>query len=426
MSERIEQALRHATDTKSVLLGHGVMNQTPGVFGRLFADRAPVIVADRTTFAVEGRFVADAIERAGLAAPQRFVYDDPELFAEHGYIEQLEGFLRERDVIPIAVGAGTINDLTKLAAHRVGRGYLCVATAASMDGYTAFGASITYKGSKQTFSCPAPRGVVADLDVICAAPPELNASGFADLLAKVPAGADWILADALGVEAIDRRAWEMVQGPLRGSLANPAGIRTGDAAAITHLMEGLLLSGFAMQAHQSSRPASGAEHQFSHLWDMEEATEASHGFKVGVATVAVARLYEALLDWPMEKLDVQAACAAWGNGAEVERLFENPEVAVKAREETLAKWVDQEQLRAQLETVKMKWPQLRQRLREQLISSAQLAKMLQAAGAPSESDQIGISRQRLRDSFLKAYYIRRRFTVLDLVVRAGLLEKLVA
>ena len=35
-----------------------------------------------------------------------------------------------------------------------------------MDGYTAFGASITHQGSKQTFECPAPRAVVADLDVI--------------------------------------------------------------------------------------------------------------------------------------------------------------------------------------------------------------------------------------------------------------------
>ena len=53
----------------------------------------------------------------------------------------------------------------ELAAHRAGReSYLCVATAASMDGYTAFGASITHEGAKQTFSCPAPRAVVADLD----------------------------------------------------------------------------------------------------------------------------------------------------------------------------------------------------------------------------------------------------------------------
>ena len=55
-----------------------------------------------------------------------------------------------------------------------------------MDGYTAYGASITYRGSKQTFDCPAPKGVVADLDIIAAAPPAMNASGYADLIAKMP------------------------------------------------------------------------------------------------------------------------------------------------------------------------------------------------------------------------------------------------
>ena len=102
---------------------------------------------------------------------------------------------------------------------------MVVATAASMDGYTAFGASITCQGAKQTFSCAAPRAVVADLDVICAAPVELNASGYADLLAKTTAGADWLVADALGVEAIDRTAWAIVQGGLRQAVANPAGVR---------------------------------------------------------------------------------------------------------------------------------------------------------------------------------------------------------
>ena len=64
--------------------------------------------------------------------------------------------------IPVAVGSGTINDLTKLAAHQLGRPYIVVATAASMDGYTAYGASITHQGSKQTFDCPAPLAVIAD------------------------------------------------------------------------------------------------------------------------------------------------------------------------------------------------------------------------------------------------------------------------
>ena len=95
--------------------------------------------------------------------------------------------LKNHDAIPIAVGSGTINDLTKLSSHLTGRRYMCVGTAASMDGYTAFGASITADGSKQTFNCPAPQACLADLDIICQAPIEMTASGYADLFAKITA-----------------------------------------------------------------------------------------------------------------------------------------------------------------------------------------------------------------------------------------------
>jgi len=46
--------------------------------------------------------------------------------------------------------------------------------------------------------------------------------------------------------------------------------------------------------------------------------------------------------------------------------------------------------------------------------------MLRAAGCPHKSEQIGISRERLRNSYRKAYHIRRRFTILDVVRRTGL------
>jgi glycerol-1-phosphate dehydrogenase [NAD(P)+] len=97
----------------------------------------------------------------------------------------LQTALAANQAIPVAVGSGTINDLTKLAAHRVGRPYIVAAIAASMDGYSAYGASITYRGSKQTFDCSASCAVVADLEVIAAAPPGTNAPGYADLPAKV-------------------------------------------------------------------------------------------------------------------------------------------------------------------------------------------------------------------------------------------------
>ena len=309
------KALRSARDTRCLEIGQDLLAQVPRLFREQFGNRSAVIVADRNTFAAAGQAVAEALHTAGVPTEQPFVFEDPKLHAEYGFVELLEPALRSHSAIPIACGSGTINDLVKLAAHHLDRQYLCVATAASMDGYAAYGASITRHGSKQTFLCPAPQAVVADLEVICAAPAEMSAWGYADLLAKVPAGADWIVADALDVEPINQNAWDIVQGRLPEILAHPAEVRAGSPAAVGGLLEGLMLGGFAMQSAQSSRPASGAEHQFSHLWDMQHHTHRgrspSHGFKVGIGTLAVIALYEELLRQPIETLDVDRCCAAW-------------------------------------------------------------------------------------------------------------------
>jgi hypothetical protein len=49
-----------------------------------------------------------------------------------------------------------------------------------------------------------------------------------------------------------------------------------------------------------------------------------------------------------------------------------------------------------------------------LVGSETLIRWLRDASAPVESEQIGISPQRVRETFIKARFIRRRFTVLDL------------
>jgi glycerol-1-phosphate dehydrogenase [NAD(P)+] len=389
-----------------------------------------VLVADENTFAAAGQKVLDAFRVAKHLVLEPFIFRDPALYAEHRFVEALEASLKLHQAIPVAVGSGTINDLTKLAAHRTGRPYLTVATAASMDGYTAFGASITYQGAKQTFTCPAPVAVLADLNMISAAPGLMNSWGYADLLAKVTAGADWIVADAMGFEPIDAQAWAIVQGRLREMVADPAGVLARKPAAIGQLVEGLTLGGFAMQSAQSSRPASGAEHQFSHLWDMQHHTHngkaPSHGFKVAIGTLAVTALYERLLALPIEKLDPGACCAAWPDAESwcrraAEWLGDDELVAV-ATKELRAKHSAPEQLLGQLEILRATWPELRRKLRTQLLPLTTLQQMLRDAGAPTEPEQIGISRERLWRSYWQAFCIRRRFTVLDLAVRTGLLD----
>jgi glycerol-1-phosphate dehydrogenase [NAD(P)+] len=425
----IEKALLSARETRGLEIGKNILGRASEMFRQHFPNCTAVIVADTQTFAIAGKTVADAFTSAAVKCEPPFVFDDPDLYAEIRFVEKLEAALKKHNAIPVAVGSGVVNDLAKLAAHRVGRRYMSVATAASMDGYTAFGASITYQGSKQTFNCPAPMAVLADIEVIRRAPPEMAASGYADVIAKIPAGADWILADALGVEPIQQEAWEIVQPGLREAVSNPQGARCGDDDAIRLLTEALMLGGFGMQSARSSRSASGAEHQFSHLWDMQHHTyngvAPSHGFKVGIGTLASTALYERLLAQPLEALNVDRCVESWPEihvvEAAVKKLFADDDFTEKALEETRAKYIDRDALGNQLEKLRQQWPALRTRLQQQLIPFGKVKQMLRDAGAPFEPEQIGISRERLRSSFLQAYYIRRRFTILDVAVRTNLL-----
>lgn len=429
--ELLGLALRQARDTRQLQIGVGARHEVADVFGQLFGNSPFMVIADTNTFAAAGRDVNDAMKKSGRKCFEPLIFDTEGLYAEHSYAVRIQEALAANDAIPIAVGSGAINDLTKLAAHRCGRQYLSIATAASMDGYTAFGASITFEGSKQTFDCPAPIGVVADLEVIATAPEGLNASGYADLVAKCPAGADWILADGLGIDAIDPANWDMVQTRLRYWMGDPDGVRRRDLETLRRLTTALMITGFAMQAACSSRPVSGADHQFSHLWDMEHHTHQgitpSHGFKVGIGTLASLSLYEAVFNLELENMDIDRAVRAWPTRSAVEdeiaELFPALELRRKAVLESGEKYVDRDTLRSHLELLKHRWPMIRERLSKQLIPAAEVADMLAAAGCPTRPEQIGISRERLRLSFRKALHIRRRFTILDLVWRANLWDR---
>jgi glycerol-1-phosphate dehydrogenase [NAD(P)+] len=427
----IEDVVHSARETKVLKIGNNILGTVPDVFRKLFPGKTAVIVADCNTFEVAGRSVCNTMTDAGVPLLEPFVFTDPDLYAEYGYVERLREVFSKHDAIPVAVGSGTINDLTKLASHQLGRGYMCVATAASMDGYTAFGASITAEGKKQTFSCPAPQACIGDIDVIRDAPSAMTASGYADLFAKVTAGADWILADALGEETIDSMAWNIVQGGLKESLDNPNGIRESSPQAISHLINGLMLSGFAMQSHRTSRPASGAEHQFSHLWNMEHHTNhgqtVSHGFQVAIGTLAVTALYEQMLQTPLDRLDVDKCVAAWPAKEELIRqaieMFRGTDFPNIGIEEALVKYVTADELRSQLERLKQVWPQLKEKLSAQLVPFSVIRSCFEIVGAPTEPEQIGVSRHYLRDSFTRAQFIRRRYTVLDLAVRTGMSDR---
>jgi glycerol-1-phosphate dehydrogenase [NAD(P)+] len=264
----------------------------------------------------------------------------------------------------------------------------------------------------------------------------LTAAGYGDLIGKVTAGADWLVADALGIEPIDTVAWALVQEPLRFSHSTPDRLAAHDQAATEAFFLGLVISGLAMQATRTSRPASGAEHLISHLWEMLGLTyqdvSPSHGTKVAIGTVLVTMLYERLLaldasgEHALTGVDVEARVAALTRPEAVEQSVRSSlpagEVADRAVVESLAKHPTPDELRARLTLLRVRWPTLRDRLPAQLLPSVELRRMLTAIGAASVPADLGVTPARLRHDLLTARQIRRRYTVLDLAAETGLLE----
>ena len=165
-------------------------------------------------------------------------------------VEEFVAALRRDRCHPRRGGLGHYQRPHQTRRHQARRPYMVVATAASMDGYTAYGASITPHGSKQTFDCPAPRAVVADLDVIAAAPAGMKASGYADLMAKCR-GRRRLDSGRCGRRGADPRSppWNAVQRPLARLVGGPGGrSRRRSARRCGTLIYGLMMTGFAMQA----------------------------------------------------------------------------------------------------------------------------------------------------------------------------------
>ena len=433
----IEEALTKTTDTKACVIGPGATEAAAKMFGELFPDaKKAIVIDDPRTRAVAGERVIDLLKAAGLEVAEHVINPDGSDFhATYAKVEEVRKAIAAADgAIPVAVGSGVINDLTKRACGELGLRYMVVGTAASMDGYTAYGAAITKDGMKQTMGCKAPLGCIVDSAVAAAAPKEMTASGYADLIAKIPAGADWIIADLIGSEAIHPLAWKLVQGPLRDTLSNPVGCASGDEREVRKLCEGLVMSAFAMQAMGSSRPASGTEHQVAHYWDMEDLAfdgkPVSHGFKVGIGTLASTATLEFLLEHDLSKMDVEAKVAAWWPSFDdVKATFPSvfpgrPAHVTRAELEYAKKFPTKDALRKELTAIRDNWGDLAAKIRAQLMPFDEVKENLRKVGAPAEPEEIGVTRARFRETFAGVPYMRARYFGADLVQRVGLMPAL--
>ena len=409
-------------ETGAFVMESGALKDVPELLRSFFQSRRPWIVADENTWKAAGAALFEILKAAGCDPHEPFIFPAvPMIHADNALTPRLTDAM-PFDSVPVSVGGGTINDLVKRASAVTRHRYLCVPTAASVDGYTSYGAAMTDNGLKKTLPCLAPLVVAADVDVLKAAPAPMAASGYADLAAKVAGGADWIIADELGIEPIRADVWDLVQKDLRKWISDPA-----DTGSI---FLGLAATGYSMQMYRESRPASGAEHMISHLWEMENlifnGVPVSHGFKVGIGTLASTALMEWLFDghdsaWA--RANARPPRSEQERRAEVDALLSRGCYGAKTGEIAMAKFLVGEALAERRELIFAHWDALAKRTAACLIPFDTLKTMFRAASCPVAPAEIGLDAEQFRHGILAAQLIRNRYTILDVLDELGLLPE---
>lgn len=415
----------HTALTRRILVKPGAIGELPEVLAEcgLIAPSGQTrcsLFADERTFAVAGAQTVAALERAGVHCTISVIPGDDLHTDEH----TLGHFLLNADDASdflIAVGSGTINDAAHILSHKLGKPYVIVGTAPSMDGYASTTAPVIRQGFKTTLLAAAPVAVVCDTDVLCAAPQKMLAAGLGDVAAKLVALIDWKLGEiaqgelrCLQLDALMRRAVDK-------SLSSAPGLANRDPEAVSGLVEALILSGLAMQLAGHSRPASGCEHHLSHFWEMQSLHRgvpvSLHGDKVGVGTLmmldAYGRLFAPEQPPQPEKStlgDFEAALRAnLGAGGDL-LLHERKADALVASE--LA-----------CERISEHWPMLRAEALELAAQVPSLTEAIRAAGGPVTPAEVGADRKDTLAAIKYARYVRyERYTLLALLDDFGKLE----
>ena len=315
---------------REVLLGENLKGEVVNVARRLgLGERALILYGPRTK-EIAGKDVERNLKRE---------YDVVSLTikkgATMGEVERTIRLIRdEKANWVIAVGGGSIIDVAKLASFRTGVPFVSFPTTASHDGIASANASIRDLGTKTSVKAVPPVAVIADVKVIKTAPYRYLAAGVGDTISNLTAVRDWQLAHRIRGEYYSEYAASLSLMSAKMVMKNADIIRLGNEESVRKVIKALISTGVAMSIAGSSRPASGAEHLFSHALDMLLEKPALHGEQTGLGTIIMAYLHGMKWEKVRETLKrVGAPTTAYELGIEPEIIVEALTIAHTIRPE---------------------------------------------------------------------------------------------
>ena len=414
--------------TSEVIVKEGALLELPRLMKQYSAKKV-FLVADKNTYAAAGKAVAEIVENEKVKVVKCIFEEDALEPDEHSVGRAIMYYEADCDVV-IGVGSGVINDISKIVANVAGKPYIIVGTAPSMDGYASATSSMTRDGLKISLPSKCADVIIGDLDVLCQAPAKMMASGLGDMLAKYVSICEWRIANLITGEYYCEDIAQLVREALKKCADNAAGLLKGDKEAVKAVFEGLVIGGVAMAYAGVSRPASGVEHYFSHVWDMRGVEFGIpvdfHGIQCAMATYHAVKLYEAVKNQKPNFEKASAYVAAFDQAAWEQTLREflgKSSEAMIALEKKEGKY-RKDTHPARFQIIANNWDRILQIMDEELPSSAEIAKLLDTIGISKDLSAIGVDTECARTTFKATKDIRDKYVLSRLAWDLGIIDEL--
>ena len=412
-------------------VGRGILGEVPAMLGAMGVSR-PFVVCDDNTYKAAGERVCGLLDKAGIPYKLYIIPCQTDRLkpAEWEVGSVIMHFDPACDVL-LGVGSGVVNDICKVVAHATGRPSAVVGTAPSMDGYASNSSSMEMNHVKVSLYNHGPEGILLDSEILAQAPMRMLWAGLGDMVAKYIAVCEWRISHLVTGEYFCEDIAELMRAALRKLMAVSDRITARDPDAIASIAEGLVLAGIGMAYAEISRPASGLEHYFSHMWEMMALERGVpydlHGIQVGVGTLLTMKIYRKLLadgtrpDRAVAEAHMRAFDEArWE--AQVRRIFGKTADQILAIEARTHK-NDPARHARRLDNIIAHWDEILRIIREELPDYDRLYNAMAATGMPLTPADIGIPTEDVVNAFLGARDIRDKYLSCSMLWDMGLTEE---
>lgn len=418
----------HSVIIDKIIVEKGALNRLPDIL-KEYNTKKVFILADKNTYKAAGERVFEILSENGINIA-KYIFDteslEPDEFAVGSSLMHFDSSV---DII-IGVGSGVINDIGKILSNTFGKKYIIVATAPSMDGYASATSSMSLDGLKVSLNSKCPDVIIGDIDILKEAPIKSMISGLGDMIAKYISIAEWRISNIICGEYYCETTADLVRNAVKKCVDNADALLKRDENAVQTVFEGLIVSGIAMAYVGISRPASGVEHYFSHIWDMRSlqfgTNTSTHGIQCAIGTLYSVKIYDKIrkvlpnsekalkyvneFDYTAYKEKLRTFM---GKGAET----------MIALEEKEGKY-DKNKHSERLKIIESKWDHILKIIDEEIPSKEAITNLLDRVGLPKTCDEIGIESDVLLPTFKATKDIRDKYILSRLCFDLGIIDEI--